>query len=73
MPVGRPYRFRSGGENSAALLRGTAWRGHNVRMDLPSLVAAGAAQSPPAWFGVVFAIGVAALVIAQYIRFRRRK
>ena len=27
----------------------------------------------PAWFGVVFAIGVAALVIAQYIRFRRRK
>lgn len=55
------------------LLRGTAWRSDTVGMNLPSLVASGPAQSPPAWFGVIFALGVAALVIAQYIRYRRRK
>lgn len=46
---------------------------HTVGMNHPSLVASGPAQSPPAWFGVVFSLGVAALVIAQYIRYRRRK
>lgn len=45
----------------------------NAEMDVSSLVASAPAQSPPAWFGVVFALGVAALVIAQYIRYRRRK